>query len=123
MSRTAQRQLENFIGRTLQAGVILAALLGIVGGVLFLAAHGGDQPNYSVFRGEESYLREPAAIVHNALRGDPRAFIMLGLLVLIATPIVRVLLSAALFAVERDTFYVAVTLIVLSVLAWSLLGR
>ncbi len=61
--------------------------------------------------------------MRTALRGDPRAFIMLGLLVLIATPIVRVMLSAALFAVERDTFYVAVTLIVLSVLAWSLLGR
>lgn len=116
-------RLEIFIGRTLQAGVLLAALFGLIGGALFLARHGEERPDYHVFRGEESYLRAPAAIVHFAFAGDPRALIMLGLLVLIATPIVRVLLSLAIFAMERDPVYITVTLIVLAVLTWSLLGH
>jgi uncharacterized membrane protein len=122
MKTPAHRQLELFIGRTLQAGVVLAALLGLAGGVLYLTRQGGATPDYHVFRGEESALRSPAAIVMAAARGDEKAFIMLGLLVLIATPIVRVLLSVALFAIERDTFYVVITLIVLAILGWSLLG-
>jgi len=46
----------------------------------------------------------------------------LGLLLLIATPIARVMLSAIAFAVERDRMYVLFTLIVLTVLMYSLFG-
>jgi uncharacterized membrane protein len=122
MKSAAHRQLELFIGRTLQAGVLLAALLGIAGGALYLARHGGGVPTYHEFRGEDSTLRHPFTIAAAAARGDAQGLIMLGLLVLIATPIVRVLLSVALFAIERDTIYVIITLIVLAILGWSLLG-
>jgi uncharacterized membrane protein len=48
--------------------------------------------------------------------------IQLGLLLLIATPIVRVAFSMVGFAIERDRMYVAFTLIVLAILLYSLLG-
>jgi uncharacterized membrane protein len=44
------------------------------------------------------------------------------LLLLIATPIVRVAFSMVGFAIERDRMYVAFTLIVLAILLYSLLG-
>jgi uncharacterized membrane protein len=44
------------------------------------------------------------------------------MLLLIATPVARVLFSATAFAVERDYLYVAFTLIVLGVISYSLFG-
>jgi uncharacterized membrane protein len=45
------------------------------------------------------------------------------LLLLILTPVARVAFSVAAFALERDWTYVAITLIVLAVLIYSLAGR
>jgi uncharacterized membrane protein len=47
--------------------------------------------------------------------------IQFGLLLLVATPVARVALSLATFAVERDGTYVAVTLVVFAVLLFSLI--
>jgi uncharacterized membrane protein len=117
-----RKRLEVMIGRVLQGGVVLAALLGAAGGVVFLTRHGHEQPDYRAFRGWESTLRSPEAVVQGVAAGRPEAIIMLGLLVLIATPIVRVALSLGLFLAERDWTYIAITLIVLGILAWSLFG-
>jgi len=46
---------------------------------------------------------------------------MLGLLLLIATPIARVAFSVVAFLVERDRVYVLITIIVLALLVLSLL--
>jgi len=46
--------------------------------------------------------------------------IQLGLLLLIATPVARVAFSVVAFAAERDWLYVAITLIVLAILIYSL---
>ena len=46
--------------------------------------------------------------------------ITLGLLLLIATPVARVAMSAYAFLRQRDRTYVAVTLFVLAVLFYSL---
>lgn len=43
-----------------------------------------------------------------------------GLILLIATPVARVVLSVVSFAIERDWLYVSITLVVLAVLAYGL---
>ena len=43
-----------------------------------------------------------------------------GLLVLMATPVARVCFSVAAFAIQRDWVYVAITLLVLAILLYSL---
>jgi len=50
----------------------------------------------------------------------PIATTQLGLLVLVATPVVRVAVSVVGFARERDALYVAITLAVLAILLASL---
>ena len=45
-----------------------------------------------------------------------------GLLLLIATPVARVIFSAIVFAMEGDRMYLLFTLIVLAVLLYSLFG-
>jgi uncharacterized membrane protein len=60
--------------------------------------------------------------LHSIIHERGRSLIQLGLLLLIATPIARVVFSIVGFAIERDRMYVAFTLIVLAVLLYSLLG-
>jgi len=56
------------------------------------------------------------------LGGRSRGIIQFGLILLIATPVVRVAFSAVAFAFEKDHLYIAITLIVLTILLYSLLG-
>jgi uncharacterized membrane protein len=61
----------------------------------------------------------PGEILRAAVAGKPYAIIELGILVLIATPALRVALSVGFFISERDRFYVVITLLVLAVLVAS----
>jgi uncharacterized membrane protein len=115
------QKLEEAIGRMLQVGVFLAAAVVFLGGVLYLRQETGPRPDYSHFTGVAERFRSPAEIVTYAFHGRARSIIQLGLLLLIATPIVRVVFAAVGFLMERDYLYVCVSLIVLAVLLYSLL--
>jgi uncharacterized membrane protein len=106
-------RLENIIGNLLRAGVLLAAALVVSGGVWYLVDSGGAERSYAHFA-ESGGIRALLALP------DPEVLILAGLLVLIATPVARVILSMAAFALERDWEYVALTAIVLCVLAYSI---
>jgi uncharacterized membrane protein len=114
------QKLEVAIGRMLQTGVMLAALVVLLGGILYLRQSTGPRPDYIHFHGEIDNLRSPAKIVVLAIHGNPEAIIQFGLLLLIATPIVRVMVAAAGFLIEKDHMYVWVSLAVLAVLLFSL---
>jgi len=114
-------QVERAISILLISGVMLAAAVVLLGGVLYLAHQGGGHPDYHVFRAVSSDLRAPGMVIHNALAGRPDAIIQLGLLLLILTPVARVLFSVIAFASEHDYMYVGLTLVVLVVLLYSLL--
>jgi uncharacterized membrane protein len=114
--------VEEIIAKLLRIGVLIAATVVLVGGTAYLVRHGTARPNYHVFRGQPSDLRTISGIVQDAASGSSRGLIQLGLLLLIATPIVRVAFSIVAFAMERDWMYVTFTAIVLSVLLYSLLG-
>jgi uncharacterized membrane protein len=115
-------RIEQAVGSILRAGVVVAALVVAAGAVVFLVRHGGEHPQYGVFRGEPSELRSIGGIVTSAFAGRGRGLIQLGLLLLVATPVARVVLSIAGFALEGDRTYVVITLIVLAVLLFSLAG-
>ncbi len=114
------QKLEVAIGRMLQAGVLLAALVVMIGGILYLHDSSGSRPDYTHFHGVSQNLRTPTRIVALAAHGNPEGIIQLGLLLLIATPIVRVMVAAGGFLLERDRMYFWVSLIVLAVLLYSL---
>jgi uncharacterized membrane protein len=115
-------RLERIIGTLLQVGVVLSGALVVAGGVIYLIRHGSEPPRYGTFAGEPSELRTLSGIVAYALSMHGRGIIQLGLLILIATPVARVAISAVAFALERDWLYVAVTSVVLAVLLFSLAG-
>ena len=53
---------------------------------------------------------------------NPIAIVTAGLLVLLATPVLRVAVSIAAFAIEKDRTYVIITAIVLAILLFSIFG-
>jgi uncharacterized membrane protein len=114
--------MEQVVSTLLRIGVVVAALVVLVGGVLYLIRFGSTLPNYAVFRGEPADLRSVSGIIRDVLSLHARGLIQLGLLLLIATPVVRVAFSILAFALQRDRTYVVVTLIVLGVLIYSLAG-
>jgi len=113
--------LEQMIGNLLRAGVIISAIVVLTGAVIWLAEHGTEHADYRVFRGRSDGLTTVPAIVRDALALHSLGIIQLGLLLLILTPIVRVIFSAVGFAAERDWLYLAITISVLAVLLFSLL--
>jgi len=116
------QRTEIIIGSLLRAGVLLAASVVLIGGVVYEIRHGSEVINYTTFHGEPEALKSIPAVVKGVLSFHAEAIIQLGLLLLIATPIARVMFSAVAFAIEKDYTYVVITLIVLAVLLYSLLG-
>src|SRR5262245_6167887 len=112
--------IERLLARLLQAGVLLSTLLVLAGGIVFLIHQGKVVPQYSRFAGEPAELSSVTGIVRSAFRGDGRGLIQLGLLVLVATPVLRVAGSLLAFVALRDRTYVVLTSVVLLLLASSL---
>ena len=116
------RRMDIVIGNLLRSGVVLSALIVFLGAVIYLVRHGSSHADYRVFRGEPSDLRTVGGIVRQVIAVRGRGIIQLGLLFLIATPVVRVAFSIFGFAEEEDRLYVVIASVVLLVLAYSLIG-
>jgi uncharacterized membrane protein len=114
-------RLESMIGQLLRAGVLLAAAVVFVGGALYLVQHHADRVHYKPFVEGSAGVRTLGGIVKSAAHLESEGLIQLGLLLLIATPVARVALAVAGFALERDKLYALVSLIVLAILVFSLL--
>jgi uncharacterized membrane protein len=120
--RWSDQQVEETVGNLLRNGLLIATALVLAGAVIYLARHGDEQPVYRIFHGEPPDLRGIAGIVDVALDWRGRGIIQLGLLVLLATPVARVLFSIVAFTMQRDRLYVGITVVVLAVLLYSIVG-
>ncbi|HAG83724.1 MAG TPA: DUF1634 domain-containing protein [Cyanobacteria bacterium UBA12227] len=118
----SEQRLEHWLGNILKYGVLLSSAIVFIGGVLYLIRHGTEPANYHIFQGEPAVFRSPGGVVTAILSGQRRGIIQLGILLLIATPIVRVAFSVLAFIRERDFSYIILTLIVLSGLIYSFIG-
>ena len=110
------RQAELIISNVLRGGVLISAAIITIGVVMFYVHY------FTTSAAASSANIFPATLgqVGSGLsHGSPIAIIMLGLLILLATPIFRVAVSIIAFALEHDQQYVIITLIVLTVLLGS----
>jgi uncharacterized membrane protein len=107
-------RLEEIVGTLLRVGVIVSAAVMIAGGAWYLAIEGMSAPHYGAFRPDVRGARSLASLP------APEAVMLGGLLLLIATPVARVVFTLAAFLYSRDRIYVAITLVVLIVLLFSI---
>jgi uncharacterized membrane protein len=118
--RAQDKDIEKIMGNLLRYGVILSAIIVIIGAVIYLFQHGNALPNYNEFAGEPKGITEVKKVWKTAFDGRGRSIIQLGLLVLIATPIARIIFSIIGYIFEKDYLYIIITIIVLSVILFSL---
>src|SRR5258708_19516425 len=111
----ASEKTNAIIGWILQCGVILSAAVILLGLIMFPFHPGG----FSTAR-LLSFPQTLGEVWAGLLILRPQAVITLGLLLLIATPVVRVAVSLVAFALERDRRYVIITLAVLAILMISI---
>jgi uncharacterized membrane protein len=121
-------QVEILISTLLRIGVISSLSLVVLGTILSFSHH----PGYSSSPAELARLTQPSAKfprtidqVGTGLKDfQGRAVVIAGLLLLIATPVLRVAVSIIAFALQKDTIFVIITSIVLILLLLSfVLGR
>ena len=117
-----ERGFEQLMGNLLRWGVTAAGVIVFLGGIIYLFKHGVSAPNYSAFHGVPDQLRTVAGIITDVINFHGRTIIQFGLLVLILTPVMRVLFSIFGFIRERDWVYIFVTTFVLAVLVFGLVG-
>jgi len=111
---------EVLVSTVLRVGVLVSAALVAVGLVIHLARGGTDPKVFAHFTRVPFDLEHLGTMVHGIAHLRGRSIVQLGLLVLIATPVVRVAMSVGVFVRERDGTYIVITLLVLGALLFSL---
>jgi uncharacterized membrane protein len=132
-TREQDQRLEVAIAMLLRTGVVLAAILVAIGGVMALRHPEAMVPNYRIFYAPgaaastapaNTAMHSIAGVFRHLRNGSGVSIIALGLLVLIATPIARVLFAITGFAREHDILYTVISFVVLAILVFSLVhGR
>ena len=118
-TRFKDKDMQAVIGWVLRAGVFISMLVVFTGGVIYLYRHGHSIANHHVFKGVPDFINSPAGVINGILSLKGRAIIQTGIVLLIATPIVRVIFSAIGFIMEKDHLYTIITFIVLLVIIIS----
>lgn len=119
--KCSDRDLEKAMGNLLRYGVLLSAFIVVIGGAVYLYRHGIEEPSFRSFSGEPKQFTNLEMIFRSAGKGSGRAIIQIGVLVLIATPIARIIFSIIGFIKEKDVLYIGITLFVLGVIIASLI--
>lgn len=102
-------QVEILIGQILRVGVVISAIVLAIGLIMLLVT---QESGYASGQFPTTFQ----AIFQGILALKSYAIIMLGLFLLILTPVLRVIVSIYAFAKESDRLYVGITTLVLVIL-------
>ena len=114
------KDVQVILGTLLRVGVIVSTLVVIVGGIIFLTTQANHKISFSEFKPGQAKFSSVAAIISGLKTFDGLAIIQFGVLLLIFTPIARVVFSIFSFLMEKDYMYVLIGIIVLCVIITSL---
>jgi uncharacterized membrane protein len=113
------RRAELIISGVLRGGVVLSAAIILLGVILYYLRNPRANPAIAQ---PEPFPHSLTAVLSGLAHVDGLAIIALGLLILLATPVIRVVVSIVAFALEGDRLYVAITALVLLILIVSFIA-
>ncbi|QIL38820.1 DUF1634 domain-containing protein [Pedobacter sp. HDW13] len=116
------KDIQLILGTLLRAGVIISMGIVLIGGVIFLSHNKGVITDYKVFKPELAKFSSIAAIFKGVLTFQGDAVVQFGILMLIFTPIARIVFAIFSFLIERDYLYVLIGFIILAIITISLNG-
>jgi uncharacterized membrane protein len=114
------KDVQVILGTLLRIGVVTSTTVVLIGGIIFMTKHANQAVSFSHFKPEEAKFSSVADIFIGLRTFDGLAIIQFGVLLLIFTPIARVVFSIFSFLMEKDYMYVLIGLIVLCVIITSL---
>ncbi|HYC26479.1 MAG TPA: DUF1634 domain-containing protein [Nitrososphaerales archaeon] len=117
--------MSSVIGHLLRYGVVLSFAITVFGTALLIQQSGGADTSspltYHASTVPHGNFDVSLSALVSGLQGfQAYAYIELGVLVLLATPVSRVMVSIFLFAAEKDRMYVVITAVVLVFLIFSI---
>ena len=113
--------LDYILSLVLRIGLSVSFVTVLIGGILFLWQYAGEELDYHVFKAEPNSFTHLINIFEGAWHDRVLAILQIGIVFLIATPVIRVISCFIVFAAERDFLYVTLSTIVLTVLLFSFL--
>ncbi|RZL32510.1 MAG: DUF1634 domain-containing protein [Pedobacter sp.] len=114
------KDVQAILGTLLRVGVIVSTCVVFIGGLVFLTQHSDQVSSFDTFKPEEAKFSSVAEILKGLKTFDGLAIIQFGVMLLIFTPIARVVFSIFGFLMEKDYMYVIIGIIVLCVIVASL---
>ena len=114
------RDVQLILGTLLRVGVLVSTGIVLIGGIIFLITHTHEPVSFETFKPEYTKFSSISEILIGLKTLDGLAIIQFGVLLLIFTPIARVVFSIFSFLIEKDYMYVLIGLIVLCVIITSL---
>lgn len=119
----ADKDIQVILGTLLRVGVIASMAIVFVGGLLYLYVYGNAEVDYHAFEPSKNTYSSIIAIFQGLRSLDGKAIIQFGTLLLIFTPVTRIVFSIFSFLIERDYLYVLIGLFVLCVILISLSNK
>ena len=117
MAKSDIKDVEIIISKSLQVGVLFSAAVMLAGLLMFLITGNSGYAN-------NAYPTSPLLILHGVAALKSYAIILIGLFILILTPVFRVGVSIILFLKDEDYLYVKITSLVFAILIVSfMLGK
>lgn len=117
---SADRDIQSLLGSLLKTGVMLSTAIIMFGGIIYLVRHTNDPVSFEHFNPDNVKFNSFVSIFIGLRNFEPLAIIQFGIVLLISTPLARILFSVFGFLIEKDYLYVAIGLIVLVIILMSL---
>lgn len=114
-SKFKDTDMQAIIGWVLRLGVILSVSIVFFGGVVYLYRHSGEVPEHSTFTGIPGFA-QLGNIIQGISDFHGQSIIQAGIILLIATPVLRIIFSVIGFAIEKDRLYIFISLLVLLII-------
>jgi uncharacterized membrane protein len=114
------KDVQLILGALLRIGVLVSTGIVLIGGIVFLVKQQNHHVSFEKFTPEQTKFSSVAEILLGLKQFDGLAIIQFGVLLLIFTPIARVVFSIFSFLMEKDYMYVLIGIIVLCVIITSL---
>lgn len=114
------RRFDMQLSRVLIWGTMAAGAVIATSAIVLIATEGRTTASFATFDPAAADGQSIAKVIRGVTALEPRSLLLLGVIMVIATPVLRVAFSLITFAIERDRLYVLITAVVLAVLGYSL---
>jgi uncharacterized membrane protein len=116
------KDMQAVIGWILRIGVFVSTAFVITGGVIFLFNHGHSQIDFVSFNKVPDFISHVSSVIDGVIHLKGQAIIQFGIVLLIATPVLRVIFAGIGFLMEKDYLYTFISILVFLIILTSMIS-